>query len=276
MLERVTPDLFALRVQGTRVVCYERGDGPVLLLIHGMFGDHLDWEPALEPLARDHRVLAPDMPGFGESEKPDRNYSAEFFVAALIELLDRLGIERVTLVGNSFGGIVSVRVALAHPGRVERLVLVSGLREFNEQERSTARQRLTCETLLALTPGMHRLMFAPIFAQAGPIQERYFEKQDAKLSRPDYPNYARALARSIETALTAYSTQQLDEIRCPTLLLWGDLDAVIPVKEACSALPRLMQGELVVLPGGGHALQLDLPQAFVRAVESFVRKTSQV
>jgi len=275
MPNRLTSDLFALQVQGTRMVYWDRGRGPVLLLIHGMFGDHLDWEPVLEPLARHQRVLAVDLPGFGESDKPDRAYTTEFFVAALVDLLDRLQIERATVVGHSFGGIVALQMARAQPERVKRLILVSSLREFSEEACAAARQRFSRKALLALTPEADRQMFAPIFAKAGPVQERYFAKQNAKLERSDYPDYTRALVRSIETALTAYSPAQLGEIRCPTLLLWGDKDSVIPVEVARQALPRLAQAELVVLAGGGHALQLDVPEAFVRAVEEFLRKTSQ-
>lgn len=274
MPERVALDLFALQVQGTRIVYWDRGRGPVLLLIHGMFGDHLDWEPVLELLPQHHRVLAVDLPGFGESGKPDRAYTAEFFVAVLVDLLNRLQVDRATVLGNSFGGLVALHMARACPERVERLILVSSLREFPEEERAAARQRFSQEALLALTPEANRQMFATIFAQAGPVQERYFAKQNAKLKRADYPDYTRSLVRSIDTALTAYSPALLAEIRCPTLLLWGDKDNVIPVEVARQALPRLAQAELVVLPGGGHALQLDVPEAFVRAVEEFLRKTS--
>jgi pimeloyl-ACP methyl ester carboxylesterase len=259
-------------VQGTRVVFYDRGNGPALVLIHGMFGDHLDWETVLEPLGRTHRVIALDLPGFGNSDKPEREYSAEFFVAALDELLQSLGVERATVVGNSFGGIVSVLYTLAHPQIVERLVLVSsgGLRPFGGEEKQLAVERLSEENLLALSPAVHRLMFASIFAKSSEAQERYFAKQDAKLARADYPAYVRAIASSIRLVLSTYLLDRLGEVRCPTLLLWGDRDIVFPVELARQALQRLPQGKLEILPGGGHALQIDCPNEFVAALEKFL------
>lgn len=260
------------RVQGTRVVFYDRGSGPPLVLIHGMFGDHLDWEAVLEPLSREHRIIAPDLPGFGDSEKPAREYTAEFFVAALHELLQSLGVERAPVVGNSFGGILAVLYTLAHPHEVERLVLVSsgGLRPFGGEEKRLAVERLSEENLLALTPAVHRQMFASIFAKSGPAQERYFAKQDAKLARADYPAYVRAIASSIRLVLSTYLLERLGEVRCPTLLLWCDRDIVFPVGLARQALERLPLGELKILPGGGHMLQADCPEEFVAALAEFL------
>ena len=264
--------LHSRQVQGTRVVFYDRGSGPALVLVHGMFGDHLDWEPVLEPLARKHRVIAPDLPGFGDSEKPNREYTGEFFVAALHELLQALGVERATLAGNSFGGILAVLYALAHPRTVERLVLVSsgGLRTFGGKEKQLAVERLSEENLLALTPAVHRQMFASIFARSGAAQERYFGKQDAKLARADYPAYVRAIVSSIRLVLSTCLLDRLGEVRCPTLLLWGDRDIVFPVELARQALERLSQGKLEILPGGGHALQIDCPDEFVAALGEFL------
>ncbi len=264
------------QVQGTRVVFYDRGSGPALVLVHGMFGDHLDWEPVLEPLARRHRVVALDLPGFGDSEKPEREYTAEFFVAALHELLQSLGVDRASVVGNSFGGILAVLYTLAHPQVVERLVLVSsgGLRPFGGEEKQLAVERLSEENLLALTPAVHRQMFPRIFAKCGEAQERYFAKQDAKLARADYPAYVRAIVSSIRLVLSAYVLDRLREVRCPTLLLWGDRDIVFPVELARQALERLPQGKLEILPGGGHALQIDCPVEFVAALEEFLKQTT--
>jgi pimeloyl-ACP methyl ester carboxylesterase len=266
--------LHSRQVQGTRVLFYDRGSGPALVLIHGMFGDHLDWEPVLEPLSRRHRVIAMDLPGFGDSEKPDRDYTGEFFVAALQELLHALGVERATVVGNSFGGILAVLWTLAHPQTVERLVLISsgGLRAFGGEEKQLAVERMSEENLLGLTVPVQRLLLGPIFAKSGPIQERYFAKQDAKLGRADFPAYARVLVRSIHLVLSQYLLERLREIRCPTLLLWGDHDLIFPVELARHALEQLPDGRLKIVPGGAHALQLDCPEDVVAAIEEFLSR----
>jgi len=265
-------ELRFLQVGTIRVACFDRGRGDVLLLIHGMFGDHLDWEPVLEPLARQHRVVAPDLPGFGDSDKPDCQYTGELFTNALESLLSKLEIPRATVVGNSYGGILAQLFTLRYPEKVERLILVGsgGFRERTEGEKASARERLSEEVIRGMTPEVVREIFAPVFARQSPARERYLEKQIRKLAQPDYPAYARALAQNVRLALNLYTLDRLAEIRVPVLLLWGELDRPVPLAEAQLALPQLQQGRMEVLAGSGHAPQLDDPAAFVEAVQRFL------
>jgi len=260
-----------LEVGASRIACFDRGEGDALLLIHGMFGDHLDWEPVLEPLSRRHRVVAPDLPGFGDSEKPDCEYTEEIFTSALEGLLSGLEIQRATVVGNSFGGILAQIFALRCPERVDRLILVGsgGFRRRSTEEGRTALERFNEQTIRAMTPELIRQIFAPVFARQSPERERYIERQIGKLARPDYPAYARAIERSIQLALRLYTLDRLAEIRVPVLLLWGEKDLPVPLAEAQLALAQLRHGRLEVFAGCGHAPQLEDPAAFVRAVEAF-------
>jgi len=104
-------------------------EGLPLVLLHGDSASALDWSWVLPKLGATHQVYAPDFPGFGESAKPNRDYSLEFFKQFLGDFLDALGIERAVLVGNSLGGLISLRFALSHPEQVAALILVdsSGL-----------------------------------------------------------------------------------------------------------------------------------------------------
>lgn len=265
-------DLQARRVAGCRIVYFDRGAGSALVLVHGMFGDHLDWEPVLEPLAARHRVIAVDLPGFGASDKPDREYTADFFLETLDGLLEELGVERAALAGNSFGGILATLYAARHPDRVSRLILVAGggLRPFSERERQLYTARFSEQAIAALTPALQTEIFAPIFARESPHRERYLAKQHAKLARPDFPAYARSVARAVRLAVEADLGGVLPQLVCPTLLLWGAADLVLPVAQAREALGRLARGELRVLPGCGHVPQLDWPEGFTQVVEAFL------
>jgi len=258
---------------GIRTVYYDRGSGPTLVLLHGMFGDYTDWEPVLEPLSRTSRVIAPDLPGFGDSQKPDAPYDGAFFVDWLTSFLKELGISNLVLVGNSFGGEVAILFALAYPNRVRQLVLVSsgGLRFYNEQERSLLREKFSVENLASLTPEVHEWMFRPIFAEKALAWRHYLEKQNAKLSRSDRTEYARALHRSMLTAFSLYFDDELSRLKMPVLLAWGDGDVVFPLPLAEHALAKLPNGELVLLERAGHAPQLENRDAFVGAIERFVR-----
>ncbi len=101
------------------------GSGPVVVLIHGMAGSSETWEPVLPELTRDYTVIAPDLPGHGDSDKPRGDYSLGAHAGAIKDLLIALGHERATIVGQSFGGGVAMQLAYQHPERCERLVLVS-------------------------------------------------------------------------------------------------------------------------------------------------------
>ena len=112
-------------IHGSEITFAHAGKGPVLLLIHGMGGNFRNWESVIGPLARHHTVIAPDLPGHGESEAGHGDYSLGSFASILRDLLLRLGHERATLVGHSLGGGVAMQFAYQFPEMVERLVLVS-------------------------------------------------------------------------------------------------------------------------------------------------------
>jgi pimeloyl-ACP methyl ester carboxylesterase len=264
--------LHSAEIDGVRVAYYEQGSGPALVLLHGMFGDHLDWEPVLEPLTRDFRVIAVDLPGFGESDKPDINYTVQFFLDSLEGLFKHLGISKATLIGNSFGGTLSIFFAIAHAEIVERLVLVSsgGIRPFTSEERNRVALHYTEQSLGALTPAIQEAMLSPIFARRSDRRERYLAKQNAKLSRPDFKSYVRVLTRCAQLGASHDLVHRLPAIPCQTLMLWGDKDMVFPKEFAEKALSNLRYGKLVLLPDCGHIPQLDDPVAFVREVRDFL------
>lgn len=272
-LEPTQSFLRAAEVDGVRIGYYDRGSGNTLLLLHGMFGDYLDWEPVLEPLSRKHRVIAPDLPGFGSSAKPKVEYTGDFFVSQIEGFLSRLGLARVTLVGNSFGGILALLFALRHPERIERLILITsgGLHFWTEKERKDALARFSTENLNKLSPAVHEKLFLPLFVHAPPhIGARYLAKQNAKLARPDFAEYTHVLHSSVLLALDANLQEQVREIKVPTLLIHGDMDRVIPLAAMETAVQRFPLAQLQVIPGCGHVPQLEQPGAVIAAIESFI------
>mgnify|MGYP000967724133 CR=1 FL=1 len=121
-------------IHGSEITFAQAGKGPVLLLVHGMGGTFRNWETVIGPLARRHTVIAPDLPGHGESGAGHGDYSLGSFASILRDLLLRLGHDRATLVGHSLGGGVVMQFGYQFPERVERLVLVdSGSREAREE-----------------------------------------------------------------------------------------------------------------------------------------------
>lgn len=272
--EPATEFVRSVDILGHRMAYFDRGTGPVLVLIHGMFGDHLDWEPVLEPLSASFRVLAVDLPGFGGSDKPDIEYTVEFFARALDAFLDSQHVDECILVGNSFGGEIASFYAQKYPDRVRALVLVSsaGMRLYTEDEQRLVTQKFSEATLLKLTPYLHEFLFAPIFVTDNETRRRYVEKQNAKLVRPDYPSYTRVLAQCGKQAFEIDTVSILESLSVPTLLVWGDKDVVFPASQAEAALQRLPNARLILVPDAGHVPQLENPTCFVNIIESFVQE----
>ncbi len=241
---------------------WQRGRGETLVLIHGMFGDHLDWEPVLEPLARTRRLIVPDLPGFGASPKPRVEYTPEVFLAALREAV---GGERVSLVGNSFGGQIAILYAMAYPDQVSELVLVDsgGFSDYSQAEKDFLIDRLSERAILDFTPAIVRALFERIYVTLNADAHRYVEKQIAKLAWPDYAAYAAALASCIRLSVNTCFLDRLDRVQCPVRMIWGECDRVAPVELARRAAPLFPDARLHVIPECGHVPQIEKPDIFL-------------
>ena len=267
---------------GLRVACLEAGEGPPLVLLHGEGDSAASWRPVLPQLARSRRVYAPSLPGHGDSDKPRADYTPEFYGRFVADFLDAIGVDGATLVGHSLGGLACLRFALAEPRRVGALVLVdsSGLG-------SSVNPALA---LLSL-PGVRHVAGAWTRTHLGALQ-RPLVRSTLQFAKPwraprEWLADQRRLAR-IPGFLDAFLTTnrrlvglrgqhdvvvgQLGALNMPTLVVWGALDAVVPVAHAHAAVRRLPRGELVVIPNAGHAPQLERPREFVAALEPFLRK----
>ena len=227
-------------------VAYRRaGNGPAVLLIHGIAGSSRTWEQVLPLLARDHTVVAPDLTGHGESDKPPSDYSLGAQASGLRDLLTILKIERATVVGQSFGGGVAMQFAYQYPGHCERLVLVGsgGLgREVNWVLR------------LLTVPGVELVLpilfpsFAPkwgdgVFECLDRRQIRWprgVEMWRAYASLTSSEN-RKAFIRTVRGVIDpgGQSVSAVDKLylaaRTPTLIIWGDQDRIIPVSHAYAA-----------------------------------------
>ena len=124
MPRRSNPHVRYVTVHGHRRAYVRMGSGPALLLLHGLACDHTTWDPVMESLARTHTVIAPDLLGHGQSDKPRADYSVGGYANGMRDLLTVLGIDSATVVGHSFGGGVAMQFAYQYPERTERLVLV--------------------------------------------------------------------------------------------------------------------------------------------------------
>ncbi|MBX9600732.1 MAG: alpha/beta fold hydrolase [Bryobacteraceae bacterium] len=254
---------------GMRLAAYDAGSGPPLVLLHGQFGDHQDWWPVLQPLSREFRVFAVDLPGYGASAKPRRRYTAGFFVETLHELLQSAGIQHPILAGNSWGGSIAISYALRHPAQALVLVGSAGIRRYSAEELGAIYARLNPGYLAGMKPADARALFSQLFPVPSENSRRYIEKQAAMTLRPDYADYAAMLAQAIPLAHEYNLRDRLPEIPVPALILWGELDSRIPVENAHIAAASIPGARLEILPGAGHMPQIEAPEHFVRCLRSF-------
>ena len=259
----------------------DSGSGPVLLFIHGILGSQRQWAHLVDLLDDDHRVLVPDLFGHGESDKPMGDYSLGAHAATLRDLLDRLEVERVTLVGHSLGGGIAMVFAYLFPERVDRLVLVSsgGLgREVSPLLRSATLPGAEW-VLPVIASGWVRdrisstgRALGALGLRPGPdLSEvwRGFTSLGDADTRRAFLATTRAVIDPGGQSVTAHD--YLPEARhLPTLVVWGTRDRMIPAWHATSAATSIEGCRVELFQGAGHFPHLDDPERFAALVREFV------
>jgi pimeloyl-ACP methyl ester carboxylesterase len=277
-------DVQFVTIHGHRRAFVRAGSGPAVLLLHGLGCDHTTWESVIETLARRYTVIAPDLLGHGQSDKPRADYTLGGFANGMRDLLTVLGIDKVTVIGHSFGGGVAMQFAYQFPERTERLMLVAsgGL----GPEVSPAIRAIS-------TPGFHQVMSVltlPGIRHAGKAGLRALSATGLSLTRDldevaeIYDTFrdrqARHAVRHVVRAVVdwqgqivtmadrAYLTEAM-----PMWVVWGRNDRVIPVRHANAAAQLAPNARVEVIPDSGHFPHKDHPQRFARIVNDFIRTT---
>jgi pimeloyl-ACP methyl ester carboxylesterase len=269
-----------VNLNGSQVHYLAAGDGPHLVLLHGLGDSARDWQWVMPALARRSRVIAPDFPGFGASDRPRAAYSPAFFGEFVAGFLDALHVPGAVVAGNSLGGLAALRFALADPGRVPALVLVdsAGLgREVNPGMRLTALPGLgeSAAAWARTRPGRAlRLWWRPraLFAHRRRVPAGWIADQDRLSRRPDFPWNTLEVLRAVvgRSGQREVLRDRLPELAMPTLIVWGERDRVVPLAQAREAVGRLRRGRLAVIPDCGHVPQIERPELFLEAVGAFL------
>jgi pimeloyl-ACP methyl ester carboxylesterase len=262
-----------------RVDVVDLGSGPPVVFIHGLAGSWQNWLEQLPVFARDHRVITFDLPGFGSSEMPAEDISIPGYGRWVDALLDELGVGSAAVVGNSMGGFIGAELAIQFPARVERLVLVSaaGLTiEHQRKERVLAMLRTFDKRLAAYTgwvgsrsdtfarrPRPRQLLFGIVARHPELLPAPLVAEQVRGSGKP---GFVPAL-----DALTNYPIRdRLGEIACPTLIVWGAQDKLVPVRDADDFERLIPNARKVVWEETGHVAMLERPEAFNRLLAAFL------
>jgi pimeloyl-ACP methyl ester carboxylesterase len=279
-----TIDRVEVRLHGHRVNFNIAGQGPPIVLIHGVAGRAAQWDETMLLLAQDHTVIAPDLLGHGESAKPRGDYSLGAFASGVRDLLVGLDIERATVVGHSLGGGIAMQFAYQFPERCERLVLVSsgGLgQDVNPILRAATLPGseivlpLLAHARVLETASLIPRAFAKIGFRAGPdmteIARGYQSLSNAE-ARSAFIHTLRAVIDPTGQRVDASDRLYLAS-KMPTLIVWGGRDRIIPFEHANTAHEGMPGSRLELFEESGHFPQLDRPIEFARILGSFMDET---
>ena len=267
-----------IEVDGVRLSCYVAGSGTPMVLLHGLGGYKLSWLPLLAPLAARHRLVVPDLPGHGASDKPAADYSPRYFAKVVRRLMDLLEMDRAVLVGNSMGGRVAIELALRSPARVGPLVLLA-----------PAVPGIRIRFLMNFT----RIVPTELGAIPFPLRERWAEGLVKRMfGRPGLmpPETFRVAAdefvriyREPRARIAFFSSlrhlvterpdpfwETMRRVKQPALVISGSEDHMVAPRLAAKLAHHLPRGRLVPFSGVGHVPQVEAPEEVLTELWPFL------
>jgi pimeloyl-ACP methyl ester carboxylesterase len=273
-------------VGGQPVNTIDLGEGPPLVFVHGLSGSWPNWLEQLPVFAGhsatigEHRVIAMDLPGFGHSPMPRERITISGYARLLDGLLDELGIDAAAVIGNSMGGFISAELAIAFPQRVERLVLVSpaGLSTYRHPRGARALSALHRSERIVAAYTAWLASKSDIVSKRALLRNatlglvtRHPDRLPAALAAEQLRGAGKpGFIQALEANLDYDFRDRLPEIACPTLIVWGDSDRVITVRDAAVYAELIPGSRKVIYRDTGHLAMLERPDSFNALLDEFL------
>lgn len=266
-------------IDGVRIHYQEKGAGAPLVLIHGFMASTFAWKDVFEPLARQFRVIAVDLKGFGFSGKPEGDYTRRAQGELVVHLLDQLKIDRAILCGSSMGGEVAMNAAVRHPGRVSALILVDslgvtvngggsvtpGITQWPVIGPALAALALTSDSLVR--DGVRQNFYNDSLVTDEQVASYYRPLKTRGGQRAVYLTRGQAGLDPVEPAINT--------IKQPTLIVWGAEDELVPLEAARRLNSLIVGSRLAVFDKCGHLPQGETPERFVNEAKNFITSLPQ-
>ena len=269
--------LRSIDLEGARVNYVEMGEGPALVFVHGLSGSWQNWLEQVPHFARDHRVLALDLPGFGASPMPPWEISIPRYGELLDDFCRELNVHSSTLVGNSMGGFISAEASISQPDWVDKLVLVSAAgithARMRREPAEVAARMAAATAPLALRfqrgslrrPRLRWGAFRGVFHAPHRMRpELLWEQYNGAIDAP-------GMVDAVRTLVGYDFTDRLERVTDPTLIVWGRNDRIVPPRDAAGYAKHLRNSRVAVFDRCGHCPQLERPKRFNRLLGDFIR-----
>ncbi|GAB4192671.1 MAG: alpha/beta hydrolase [Coleofasciculaceae cyanobacterium] len=249
-------------------------ENDTLLLIAGFDSDSLTWAAMMRSLVEQYQVLRFDNRGIGQSSAPDSPYSLKQIADDAVALLDYLHISQVHVAGHSMGGQIAQELTLAHPEKIQSLILLSSW--ASRDEKFNALMELFGDLTQQLEGTLYQKVLLPwLFTDAFYSTPGAMEQLISMIENQPFPPTSHGLYHQSRAILTSDTSDRITHIHCPTLVMVGKEDLITPVKFSQQLAQSIPNAELVILEQGGHALMVESADTVANVMLDFLAKHRQ-
>jgi len=277
-VERIS--IHTVLVHDQRIAYLDVGAGPPVILIHGFGGSMWQWEQQQHTLSQHFRVLTLDLPGAGLSDKPEIDYRPDQMLDFFVGFMDAVNIPQATLVGNSMGAGLAIGMALAHPTRVAKLVLIDGLPQHVMEKLTSPSVRRAIETSApSWLVSFGNMLFGGLMTESvlreivhdqALLTPAVIERSNRNRQRPGLINPLMTVRENLPLWESGFATR-VGEITHPTLVIWGEEDRVFPIAVGDELHQTIKGSRFIRIPKAGHIPQWERPDLVNQELITFIR-----
>jgi pimeloyl-ACP methyl ester carboxylesterase len=266
-------------VHDQRIAYLDVGAGPPVVLIHGFGGSMWQWEQQQHTLSQHFRILTLDLPGAGLSDKPEIDYRPDQMLDFFVGFMDAVKIQQATLVGNSMGAGLAIGMALAHPTRVAKLVLIDGLPQHVMEKLTSPSVRRALETTApSWLVSFGNMLFGGLMIESvlkeivhdpALLTPAVIERSNRNRQRPGLIKPIMTVRENLPLWESGFATR-VGEITHPTLVIWGEEDRVFPIAVGEELHQTIKGSRFIRIPKAGHIPQWERPDLVNQELITFI------